>query len=88
MAADVLARLSNPRRLEILCHLSAEGELSAGEIVRRIDLSQSAASQHLARLREIGLLETRREGQTIHYRIARDDVGQILEVLHRLYCRG
>ncbi len=85
-AASVLSLLSNPQRLEILCHLSTAGELSAGEIVRRIGLSQSATSQHLARLRRIGLLETRRESQSVHYRIAREDVGKILAVLHELYC--
>lgn len=86
-AADVLSRLSNPQRLEILCHLATEGELTAGEIVRRIQLSPSATSQHLARLRQVGLLETRREAQTIHYRIGSEDVGEILDLLHRLYCR-
>lgn len=86
-AANVLSLLSHPQRLEILCHLSTSPELSAGEIVERIGLSQSATSQHLARLRKIGLLETRRESQSIYYRIARKDVGRILEVLHDLYCQ-
>lgn len=86
-AANVLSLLSHPQRLEILCHLSTSPELSAGEIVQRIGLSQSATSQHLARLRKIGLLETRKEGQSVYYRIARKDVGRILEVLHELYCR-
>ena len=87
-AANVLSLLSHPQRLEILCHLSASPELSAGEIVRRIGLSQSATSQHLARLRKIGLLETRRESQSVYYRIAREDVGRILELLHDLYCKN
>lgn len=85
-AAEVLSLLSHPRRLAILCHLSVSGELAAGEIVRRIGLSQSATSQHLARLRNRGLLKTRREGQTIFYQIGREDVGRILELLHALYC--
>jgi len=86
-AAGVLSLLSHPQRLEILCHLSKDGEISAGELVRRIGLSQSATSQHLARLRKIGLLSTRKEGQTVYYQIAREDVGKILELLHQLYCR-
>jgi len=86
-AAEVLSLLSHPQRLEVLCHLSRDGELPVGELVRRVGLSQSATSQHLARLRKLGLLETRKEGQTVYYRIAREDVGQILELLHRLYCR-
>lgn len=86
-AASVLSLLSNPQRLEILCHLSSAEELSAGEITERIGLSQSATSQHLARLRRLGLLETRKESQSVYYRIARKDVGEILNLLHSLYCR-
>lgn len=85
-AAGTLSLLSHPARLEVLCHLSREGELSAGEIVARVRLSQSALSQHLAKLRTAGLLERRRSGQSIIYRIARRDIDRILGLLHELYC--
>jgi len=86
-ATRVLGLLSNARRLLILCRLSAAGELSVGELWRETDLSQSALSQHLAKLREAGLVATRRQRQTIFYRIARADVARLLHTLHELYCR-
>jgi len=85
-ATHVLSALSNPQRLHILCHLVKEGEMSVEELLNKMDLSQSALSQHLARLRLIGLVETRKEKQTVHYRVQRDDVNQILFLLHQLYC--
>lgn len=85
-AAGVLKSLSNEARLLVLCHLSEAGELSAGELTRRVGLSQSALSQHLARLREERLVATRKEAQTVYYRVADLRVGRVLEVLHDLYC--
>jgi DNA-binding transcriptional ArsR family regulator len=85
-ASGILSALSNPQRLHILCHLVREGELSVGALQDRMDLSQSALSQHLARLRLIGLVETRKEKQTVYYRVGRDDVSKILSLLHELYC--
>ena len=85
-ASSTLSLLSNPARLEILCHLSRHGELSVGEIGTRMDLSQSSLSQHLAKLRKARLVERRRDRQTQHYRIARADVGRILDLMHELYC--
>jgi ArsR family transcriptional regulator, virulence genes transcriptional regulator len=85
-ASGILSALSNPQRLQILCHLVRHGELSVGSLQDRMELSQSALSQHLARLRLIGLLETRKEKQAVFYRVARDDVSRILELLHDLYC--
>ena len=86
-ATAVLRLLSNADRLKVLCHLAVEGELSVGQLLERIDLSPSALSQHLAKLRGEELVSTRKERQTIHYRVARQDVLEILEVLHRLYCK-
>ena len=85
-AVTVLGLMSHPGRLRVLCHLSAEGELSVGELLERIDLSGSALSQHLAKLRAEGLVETRKESQVVHYRLARRDIREILKTLYRLYC--
>lgn len=85
-AAAVLRLLANEARLLVLCHLSEASELSAGELTRRVGLSQSALSQHLARLREDGLVATRKEAQTVFYRVADPKVHRVLALLHELYC--
>ena len=85
-AAALLRALSNEHRLLILCHLIAEGELSVGAIVERVGLSQSALSQHLAKLRDEGLVSYRRESQTLHYRVADPRAGQVLELLRDIFC--
>lgn len=85
-AAAMMAALSHEARLRVLCDLVG-GERTAGELVRRSGLSQSALSQHLAKLREEGLVATRREGQSILYRIADADAARILGVLHEIYCK-
>lgn len=84
-AAQLLKAMANEHRLLILCHL-AEGELSVGLLNERIDLSQSALSQHLAVLRECGLVDTRREAQTIYYRLAEGPAVQVMRTLYALYC--
>jgi len=84
-AAQLLKALSNESRLMILCQL-ADGEMSVGEINSRIDLSQSALSQHLAVLRQQSLVSTRRVAQTIYYRVADASALRILEALHGIYC--
>jgi DNA-binding transcriptional ArsR family regulator len=84
-ASSLLKALANPQRLRLLCHL-AGGELSVGELHRRVDLSQSALSQHLARLRGEGLVATRREAQTIYYGLASGPVREIIRTLHGIYC--
>ena len=85
-AAAVLKSLSNEARLLVLCHLSEASELSAGELTRRVGLSQSALSQHLARLRDDGLVTTRKEAQAVFYRVADPKVHRVLALLHELYC--
>lgn len=85
-AARLLKALANDRRLLVLCML-AEGERAVGEINGMLDLSQSALSQHLAVLREEGLVSTRREAQTIYYSLAEGPVRDIIGVLHRVYCQ-
>lgn len=84
-ATRLLKALANENRLMILCTLS-EGELSVGQLNQRVDLSQSALSQHLAVLRRDGLVRTRREAQTIYYALADGPVGRIIGVLHDIYC--
>ena len=85
-AAAMMAALSHEARLRVLCDLVG-GERMAGELVQRSGLSQSALSQHLARLREEGLVATRREGQAIFYSIADPNAARILAVLHDIYCK-
>ncbi|MEJ8568705.1 metalloregulator ArsR/SmtB family transcription factor [Elongatibacter sediminis] len=85
-AVSLLKGLANESRLMIMCVLS-EGEQSVGELNQRIHLSQSALSQHLGVLREQGLVQTRRESQTIHYRLANTPALGIVRELHRIYCR-
>ena len=85
-AAAMMAALSHEARLRVLCDL-VEGERMVGELVERSGLSQSALSQHLARLREQGLVATRRDGQAIFYSIADPDAARILAVLHDIYCK-
>ncbi|WP_446653655.1 ArsR/SmtB family transcription factor [Blastomonas sp.] len=84
-AARMLRLLANPHRLQVLC-LLVQGEMSVGAVQQQVALSQSALSQHLARLREEGLVETRREGTSIFYRIADLAVLQIMQVLAAIYC--
>jgi ArsR family transcriptional regulator, virulence genes transcriptional regulator len=84
-AADLLRVLGNERRLMILCQL-ADGELSVGEIQPRVGLSQSALSQHLAVLRAEGLVATRRQAQTIYYRIVDHAALRVIQTLAELYC--
>ncbi len=83
-AAQLLKVLANGQRLRVLCLLVDE-ELSVGQINDRIDLSQSALSQHLAVLREEGLVTTRREAQTIYYRLDSGPTQRIISDLHEIY---
>ena len=84
-AAALLRLLSNEKRLMILCQL-ADGEMSVGEIQSRVGLSQSALSQHLALLRDEMVVATRRESQTIYYRVADPAAMRIIETLAELFC--
>lgn len=84
-AVTLLKGLANESRLMIMCVLT-EGEVSVGELNKRIELSQSALSQHLAVLRDQGLVKTRRESQTIYYRLAETPAMNVIELLHTVYC--
>lgn len=83
-AARLLKLLSNPQRLRILC-LLADGEHSVGELNERIGLSQPALSQHLSKLRDNGLVKTRRESQTIYYRLDSEPVRRLIASLRNIY---
>ena len=85
--ASILAALANDRRLLILCKLVEDGEATVGALAEEVGLSQSALSQHLARMREEGIVDYRREGQTLWYRIAEPRIELILAQLQNLYCR-
>lgn len=84
-AARLLKALANEQRLRVLC-LLAEGEQSVGQLNERVELSQSALSQHLAKLREEGLVLTRREAQSVFYALAPGPAGQVIATLHDIYC--
>lgn len=83
--AGRLGLIANPKRLLILCQL-AEGEASVGQIQDAVGLSQSALSQHLGKLREAGMVATRREAQTIHYRLADDETRAVMTALYGIFC--
>jgi DNA-binding transcriptional ArsR family regulator len=84
-ATVLLKTLANEMRLSILC-LLCEGEMSVGELNKQLDLSQSALSQHLAVLRNNGIVATRRESQVVYYRLGDDNATRIIQTLHDIYC--
>ncbi|KJS44360.1 MAG: ArsR family transcriptional regulator [Rhodospirillaceae bacterium BRH_c57] len=84
-ASALLKAMSNEHRLLILCQLS-RGEKSVGELERLIGLSQSALSQHLARLRRDSLVQTRRSAQTIFYSLKGEEASTVINTLYGLYC--
>jgi DNA-binding transcriptional ArsR family regulator len=84
-AARLLATLANAKRLLALCHL-LHAEQPVARLAGLVGLSPTALSQHLARMRDLGLVATRREGQTIFYRLDSPEVAAILETLYGLYC--
>lgn len=85
-AAQLLTAMANPKRLMILCNL-LEQERSVSELARIVALEQSPLSQHLSKLRALGLVKTRRDGQTIFYRLASEPVTRLLATLYDIYCR-
>jgi len=84
-AANLLKKMGNEYRLLVLCSL-INGELSVGQLNDMMPLSQSALSQHLASLREAGLVKTRRESQTIYYSLCGDEAIKVITVLQSIYC--
>jgi ArsR family transcriptional regulator len=84
-AAALLKALANKDRLLILCHLAA-GEKNVTELQEILGLRQPTLSQQLSRLRYEGLVDFRRHGKSIHYRLASDEAAKVIEVLYELYC--
>ena len=83
-AEALLSLLANRHRLMVMCHL-IDGEKSVSELLERGNLSQSALSQHLGKLREASLVSTRRDGQKIHYSIASNEAQALIETLCDLH---
>lgn len=83
--AATLSAMANPKRLLVMCTLLA-GEKSVGDLAEIVQLSSTALSQHLSKMRALRLVTTRRDGQTIYYRLASDEVQALLETLYRVYC--
>lgn len=86
LAEALLKQLANANRLMVLCHL-VSGEKTVGELAEAVGLSQSALSQHLAKLREAGLVESDKRGLSVYYRICSMEAQALLSVLHLIYCR-
>jgi ArsR family transcriptional regulator, virulence genes transcriptional regulator len=84
-ASQLLKAMSSPNRLMLLC-LMADGEKSVSELTDELDLRQATVSQHLARLRQEGLVATRRDAQTIYYSIADKAASDIIRTLHKAFC--
>ena len=85
-AAGLLKALANEKRLMILCKLLEQGEMSVQPLSEAVGLSQSALSQHLAKMREEKIVDFRRAGQTIYYRVSSPNVNRILKTLKSIYC--
>lgn len=85
-AAQLLTAMANPKRLLILCNL-LDQERSVSELSGIVQLEQSPLSQHLSKLRALGLVKTRRDGQTIFYRLASEPVTKVLSALYDIYCK-
>lgn len=84
--AQLLTALGHSKRLMAMCRMM-DDEVSVGVLAEAVGLGQSALSQHLSKLRALGLVTTRREGQTIYYRLASDEARELIGTLYRLYCK-
>lgn len=85
-AATLLATMGNQKRMLILCNL-ARGEMQVSVLAEKVDLSQSALSQHLAKMRSRNLVTTRRDAQAVYYSIKSEPVLKMLRTLSEIYCR-
>lgn len=85
VASQLLKAMANEKRLAILCYLNRQGEMTVSELEAVVGLSQSALSQHLARLRAYKMVSTRRHGLNIYYKVSSHEVKGILTALNDLY---
>jgi len=86
-AARLLKLLGNRNRLMIACLLLTKGDMTVGELVTELRLSQSALSQHLARMRTDGVVRFRRSAHNVYYSIAQPDAVEVIGLMKRLYCK-
>ncbi len=84
--SSILKAIGNDKRILLLCRIVEHGEMTAGSLVGVAGLSQSAMSQHLSKLRDEGIITYRRDGQTLWYRLADQNIKELIVTLHRLYC--
>ncbi len=84
-AAAFLKGMANPNRLKVLCVL-IEGETCVTDILAHLDISQTALSQHLAKLRTEGIVDYRRDHRTLYYFIKDQKVKEMMRILHQFYC--
>lgn len=84
-ASRMMKTLGHPGRLMILCNL-AEGERSVGDLADHLGMSQSSLSQHLMRMRSEGLVEARRESQTVYYGLASGEAQEVISALYKIFC--
>ncbi len=84
-ASELMKLLGHAHRLMILCELN-QGERSVGELSERVGINQSPLSQHLARMRHEGVVQSRREAQTVYYSLAGTEVAAVISLLYELYC--
>lgn len=87
-AARLMKLMASEQRLIILCRLGEAGECSVGDLAQHVGLAQSAASQHLAKLRAEGVVGTRRDGQTIYYRLIDPAAARVIDTLCDIYRGG
>ncbi len=85
-AARLLSLMANERRLLILCYLLARGEMTVSALAEAVNLSQSALSQHLAKLREDGVVAFRRESQNLYYFVSDRRAAKVLATLKSIFC--
>ena len=83
--STTLSAMANPKRLIVMCTL-LNGEQSVGDLAAIVNLAPAALSQHLAKMRALKLVTTRRDGQAIYYSLASAEVRAVLETLYRVYC--
>jgi DNA-binding transcriptional ArsR family regulator len=85
-SAAFLKLLANPTRLLVLCNL-IEGERCVGDLEKGLDISQSALSQHLSKMKEEGIVKADKRGQHVYYSVSDPNVVEILNVLYDLFCK-
>ena len=85
-SATFLKLLANPTRLLVLCNL-IEGECCVGDLESSLDISQSALSQHLSKMRDEGIVKADKRGQHVYYSVSDPNVIEILNVLYDLFCK-